>query len=135
MPTRCSAAAATAARNEALENGASTSEADAAGLIAANEFNIEDGERSPANKPAGAWTTDQTAEFLLDRISNGDFYVICPDNEVDRATDNLRMTWTMQDITDNRTPLSRWDPDFAPKFERYLEAGLATVEASIEAKL
>jgi hypothetical protein len=53
-------------------------------------------------------TTDQTAEFMLEKISAGDFYVICPDNEVDREVDNARMTWTMQDITENRSPLSRW---------------------------
>jgi hypothetical protein len=131
----CSAAAAAAARNKALAAGASTTEAEAAAVVAAEGFDIQDGERSPGTKPSGAWTTDQTAKFLLARISEGDFYVICPDNEVDRATDNLRMTWTMQDITENRTPLSRWDPDYAPQFEKYLEKSLAKVETSVDAKL
>ena len=104
--------------------------------IAADEFDIKDGEPSISTKSAGAWTTDQTAEFMFGRISEGDFYVICPDNAVDRATDNLRMTWTMQDITKNRTPLSRWDPEFAPKFAEFLEAGLAgTVKETVDAKL
>ena len=130
-----SAEAAAAALTTALGNGASTAEAEAAAVAAAEGFDIEDGERSPGTKPAGAWTTDQTAEFLFARISEGDFYVICPDNEVDRATDNLRMTWTMQDITENRTPLSRWDPDYAPQFEKFLQTSLAKMETSVDAKL
>jgi len=55
--------------------------------------------------------------------------VICPDNEVDRATDNLRMTWTMQDITENRPPLSRWHDDWSPRFDEFLAAALATADA------
>lgn len=38
-------------------------------------------------KPAGAWTPQQTVEFLLASIERGDFYILCPDNEVDRRTD------------------------------------------------
>jgi hypothetical protein len=46
---------------------------------------------------------------------------VCPDNDVDRETDNLRMTWAMQDITQDRPPLSRWHPDWKDKFSEYLE--------------
>ena len=65
----------------------------------------------------------------MERVTAGDFYVICPDNEVDRATDNLRMTWTMQDITENRPPLSRWHDDWSPRFDEFLAAALATADA------
>lgn len=33
-------------------------------------------------KPPGAWTAEQTVEYMFDKVLNdGDFYVICPDNE------------------------------------------------------
>lgn len=33
-------------------------------------------------KPAGAWTAEQTVEYMIDKVfEEGDFYVICPDNE------------------------------------------------------
>jgi hypothetical protein len=33
-------------------------------------------------KPNGAWTPEQTVDYMTDKIFNhGDFYVICPDNE------------------------------------------------------
>ena len=122
-------AAATAAYDEAVAAGGSEAVGAAAAEKARAEFDIEAGERAPDEKPDGAWTPDQTAEFLLERVTAGDFYVICPDNEVDRATDNLRMTWTMQDITENRPPLSRWHDDWSPRFDEFLAAALATADA------
>lgn len=75
------------------------------------------------DKPAsGAWMPSQAVDFLIKELDKGRFYVICPDNDVDRETDNIRMTWTMQDITENRAPLSRWHPDWGDKFKEYLEA-------------
>jgi hypothetical protein len=76
--------------------------------------------RRTAEKPPGAWTADEVVEFMLGRMAAGDFYIICPDNEVTREIDNARMTWAMQDLTKNRPPLSRWDPEFAPAFAEYL---------------
>eukprot|EP01035_Chromulina_nebulosa_P043853 gene43853-59406_t len=35
-------------------------------------------------KPAGAWTPAQTVEFMLQRLAAGDFYILCPDNDVAR---------------------------------------------------
>ncbi|KGD87503.1 MULTISPECIES: SDR family NAD(P)-dependent oxidoreductase [Rhizobium/Agrobacterium group] len=66
-----------------------------------------------AEKPAGAWTPEQTVEFMLTSLERGDFYILCPDNDVDRATDERRMLWATGDIIENRPPLSRWHPDFA----------------------
>jgi NAD(P)-dependent dehydrogenase (short-subunit alcohol dehydrogenase family) len=70
-------------------------------------------------KPAGAWTPEQTVEFMLGGVAAGDFYILCPDNEVDRATDERRIAWAAGDIIDNRPPLSRWHPDHAAAFEAY----------------
>ena len=68
-------------------------------------------------KPDGAWTPDQTADYMMDSLSRGDFYIICPDNDVSRELDEKRMAWAMGDIIENRPPLSRWHKDWAPKFE------------------
>ncbi len=76
--------------------------------------------RRRTEKPPGAWTAEQVADFMLERMEAGDFYIICPDNEVTRAMDNARMTWAMQDLTLNRPPLSRWHPDYAHAFAEFL---------------
>ena len=67
-------------------------------------------------KPAGAWTADQTVDFMLARIAAGDFYILCPDNDVPRELDEKRIAWAAGDIIENRPPLSRWHPDWAEKF-------------------
>jgi len=74
-----------------------------------------------ADKPASAWTPEQVVELLLERLSAGDFYVLCPDNAVDRRTDERRMRWAMDDIILNRPALSRWHPDFEAEFARFIE--------------
>lgn len=34
------------------------------------------------DKPAGAWTAEQTVEYMVEKVfEEGDFYVICPDND------------------------------------------------------
>lgn len=71
-------------------------------------------------KPEGAWTPEQTVDFMLEGIERGDFYILCPDNEVDRATDEKRILWAAGDIIENRPPLSRWHPDFAEQFKAML---------------
>ncbi|KAL7556510.1 hypothetical protein ACA910_000973 [Epithemia clementina (nom. ined.)] len=72
-------------------------------------------------KPAsGAWMPSQVIDFMIEELDKGRFYVICPDNEVDRFTDNLRITWTSQDITQDRPPLSRWHPDYKEAFEEFV---------------
>jgi NAD(P)-dependent dehydrogenase (short-subunit alcohol dehydrogenase family) len=76
--------------------------------------------RRVTEKPPGAWTAEQVVEFMLEGMGAGDFYLICPDNEVTREIDNARMTWTMQDITENRPPLSRWHPDYQAAFAEFL---------------
>ncbi|SSC67841.1 SDR family NAD(P)-dependent oxidoreductase [Ciceribacter selenitireducens] len=71
-------------------------------------------------KPEGAWTPEQTVDFMLQSIERGDFYILCPDNDVDRATDEKRILWAAGDIVENRPPLSRWHPDYAEKFKAAL---------------
>lgn len=71
-------------------------------------------------KPAGAWTADQTVEFVMNSIANGDFYVLCPDNDVPRALDEKRIAWAAGDIIHNRPPLSRWHSNYADRFTSFI---------------
>jgi NAD(P)-dependent dehydrogenase (short-subunit alcohol dehydrogenase family) len=72
-------------------------------------------------KPAGAWTPEQTADFLMERLAAGDFYILCPDNDVTRAVDERRILWAAGDIVENRPPLSRWHKDWADAFAEFLK--------------
>jgi NAD(P)-dependent dehydrogenase (short-subunit alcohol dehydrogenase family) len=72
-------------------------------------------------KPAGAWTPEQTVDFMVESLERGDFYILCPDNDVARPVDERRMAWAIGDIIENRPPLSRWHKDYADKFKAFLE--------------
>ncbi|HRX35020.1 MAG TPA: SDR family oxidoreductase [Aestuariivirga sp.] len=72
-------------------------------------------------KPAGAWTPDETVDFMMQSLDRGDFYILCPDNEVTRELDEKRIAWAAGDIVENRPPLSRWHKDFAGPFADYLK--------------
>lgn len=74
-----------------------------------------------AEKPPGAWTADQVIDMLIAGMAAGDFYILCPDNEVTREIDNKRILWAAQDITENRPPLSRWHPDYKEAFAAFLK--------------
>jgi NAD(P)-dependent dehydrogenase (short-subunit alcohol dehydrogenase family) len=77
--------------------------------------------RGRTEKPAGAWTPEQTIDFMLERIDAGDFYILCPDNDVPRQLDERRMLWAAGDIVENRPALSRWHPDHAAAFARFVK--------------
>lgn len=77
--------------------------------------------RGVAEKPAGAWTPDQTVDFMLDALGRGDFYILCPDNDVTREQDEKRMRWAMDDVVANRPALSRWDERHKAEFEAFMK--------------
>ena len=72
-------------------------------------------------KPAGAWTPEETIEFMMTRLKAGDFYILCPDNDVTREIDERRILWAAGDIIENRPPLSRWHPEYADRFAAFLK--------------
>jgi NAD(P)-dependent dehydrogenase (short-subunit alcohol dehydrogenase family) len=76
------------------------------------------GDRS--EKPAAAWTPEQTVDFMLTRLEAGDFYILCPDNDVSRELDERRMAWAAGDVIENRPALSRWHPDYAEVFAAFV---------------
>lgn len=76
--------------------------------------------RGLAEKPAGAWTAGQIADDIIVGIDAGEFYILRPDNEVDRETDMKRMRWSFGDILENRPALSRGYPDYAAAFKDWM---------------
>lgn len=74
------------------------------------------------SKAPAAWTADQVVDFMIKSLARGDFYILCPDNETDRRTDERRMAWAIGDIIENRPALSRWHPDFGGAFADFLKS-------------
>jgi NAD(P)-dependent dehydrogenase (short-subunit alcohol dehydrogenase family) len=77
--------------------------------------------RGRSEKPDGAWTPEQTVDFMIEKIEAGDFYILCPDNDAPRSLDERRMLWAAGDIVENRPPLSRWHPDYAEAFAEFVK--------------
>jgi NAD(P)-dependent dehydrogenase (short-subunit alcohol dehydrogenase family) len=73
-----------------------------------------------AAKPDAAWTPDQVVDFMLASLERGDFYILCADNAVPRSVDEKRMQWMADDIIRNRPALSRWHPDYAAEFSKFV---------------
>lgn len=67
-------------------------------------------------KPASAWSSEQVADYMEEKMAKGEFYIICPDNEVTVEVDSKRMLWAAQDVTERRPPLSRWRDEFKQQF-------------------
>ncbi len=74
---------------------------------------------APDPRPAGAWTAEQVVDFMLAAVERGEFYILCPDNEVTPEVDRKRIAWAAGDLTEGRPPLSRWHPDYAAAFKKF----------------
>ncbi|MBV9457544.1 MAG: SDR family NAD(P)-dependent oxidoreductase [Bradyrhizobium sp.] len=79
--------------------------------------------RGRTEKPAAAWTAEQTVDFMIEKLEAGDFYILCPDNDVPRSLDERRILWAAGDIVENRPPLSRWHKDYAEAFAAFVKKG------------
>jgi hypothetical protein len=79
--------------------------------------------RGRTEKPAAAWTAEQTVDFMVERLEAGDFYILCPDNDVTRKLDERRILWAAGDIVENRPALSRWHPAYADAFAAWVKQG------------
>jgi len=75
-------------------------------------------------KPSGAVTAEETVRFMLEKVKDGKFYVICPDNETNEDLDRLRIKWAAGDVVEGRPALSRWHPEWKPAFEEYILSGV-----------
>jgi NAD(P)-dependent dehydrogenase (short-subunit alcohol dehydrogenase family) len=76
--------------------------------------------RRTPEKPEGAWTAEQVADFMIDGIERGDVYLLCPDNDTPRRLDERRIAWAAGDLIENRPALSRWHPDYADAFQAFV---------------
>jgi NAD(P)-dependent dehydrogenase (short-subunit alcohol dehydrogenase family) len=74
---------------------------------------------SNVQKPAAAWTPEQVVDFMLASMAAGDFYILCPDNDVPRCLDERRILWAANDIIENRPPLSRWHRNYKDAFAEF----------------
>ncbi|KAK8858518.1 hypothetical protein IAR55_002745 [Kwoniella newhampshirensis] len=86
------------------------------------------GARTNAPKPPGAWTAEQTVDYMIEKIfEDSAFYVICPDNETSSSLDKARIQWSLSDVIDNRPALSRWHPSYKARFDDFIASkqGLA----------
>jgi short-subunit dehydrogenase len=91
-------------------------------LIPGSTFTGMTARNGQTGKPPGAWMPEQVVDMLIDGMNAGDFYILCPDNEVTRDVDNRRILWAAQDITQNRPPLSRWHADYKAAFAAFLSS-------------
>ena len=72
------------------------------------------------DKPAGAWTPEETVAFMIKQIGAGEFYVLCPDNDATPQIDRKRIAWAAGDLIEGRPALSRWHPDYAKAFAAHM---------------
>ncbi|TFK48741.1 NAD(P)-binding protein [Heliocybe sulcata] len=82
------------------------------------------GAEAGKDKPPGAWTPEETVLYMLDKVRNGHFYILCPDNETRPEVDHLRIMWGAGDIVEGRPALSRWHPNYKSLFEEYVREGM-----------
>ncbi|CAF3418781.1 unnamed protein product [Rotaria sp. Silwood1] len=73
------------------------------------------------SKPDSAWTPDQVASYMFEKIKQKQFYILCPDNAVTNEIDYKRMAWNLRDIIEGRPALSRWREETASDFAKYIK--------------
>ncbi|EER42937.1 short chain dehydrogenase/reductase [Histoplasma capsulatum H143] len=74
-----------------------------------------------AKRPKGAWLPEQVAGYLYDKMGEGEFYIICPDDEVSESLDRARIAWAMGDIIERRPALSRWNSMWKDVAAKWIE--------------
>lgn len=72
----------------------------------------------------GAWLPEQVADYMLEHVQAGDFYIICPDEETSNEMDKKRILWQALDIIENRPALSRWHEDYKTAFADHMKKPL-----------
>ncbi|MCB5175756.1 SDR family NAD(P)-dependent oxidoreductase [Microvirga lenta] len=78
--------------------------------------------RGVTEKPPGAWAPEQVIYALLSGMAQGNFYILCPDNETTPEMDRKRIRWAAEDLIRNRPALSRWHPDYKDAFARFMDS-------------
>lgn len=78
---------------------------------------------SGTTKPEGAWWPDEVVDYLDTKMQEGQFWVVCPDNDVSEDLDKKRVKWATGDLVQGRPPLSRWREDWKEKAAKSIEEG------------
>ena len=76
---------------------------------------------SNRRKPNGAWWPDQVIDYFEKKMAEGQFYILCPDNDVNEETDRKRMLWTVGDAIHGRPPLTRWREEWKEKAQEWID--------------
>ncbi|KAI0914543.1 hypothetical protein F4823DRAFT_288205 [Ustulina deusta] len=79
------------------------------------------GAASGRAKPDAAWTPEQVVDYLEAKMAEGQFWVLCPDNDVTEDMDRRRMQWNTNDALLGRPPLSRWREEYKDEFKEWME--------------
>ncbi|KAI6086642.1 NAD(P)-binding protein [Hypoxylon rubiginosum] len=82
------------------------------------------GAASGAEKPESPWTPGQVVDYLEEKMKAGQFWVLCPDNDVTEEMDKKRMLWNVDDAVKGRAPLSRWRDEFKDEFASWMAKDL-----------
>ncbi len=77
--------------------------------------------KSAGPAASGAWSPEQVVDFMLTALAKGEFYILCPDNDVTPELDRKRIQWAAGDVTEGRPALSRWHPDYAAAFKKFVD--------------
>lgn len=80
----------------------------------------EEEETKRREKPASAWYPHQVVSYMYDKMSQGKFYIICPDNDVSEEIDRKRILWAVGDLMEGREALSRWREGRKAEFEAFM---------------
>jgi NAD(P)-dependent dehydrogenase (short-subunit alcohol dehydrogenase family) len=83
--------------------------------MSGNRFN------AGTTKPDGAWWPDQVVDYLEKKIQEGQFWVVCPDNDVSEDLDKKRVKWAAGDLVEGRPPLSRWREDLKEQAQKSID--------------
>jgi hypothetical protein len=57
---------------------------------------------------------------MYEKIGQGKFHIICPDNDVSEETDKKRMLWSVGDVVNGRPPLTRWREEWKAEAEEWM---------------
>ena len=71
--------------------------------------------------PPTAWTPNQVVDYMIEALSRGDVYILCPNNDVTTEMDHRRIQWNVGDIVENRPALSRWHIDYAGEYQQFID--------------
>ncbi|KAK8086871.1 short chain dehydrogenase/reductase- variant [Apiospora phragmitis] len=72
-------------------------------------------------KPDAPWWPEDVVEYLEKKMTEKQFWVICPDNEVTEGMDKKRMAWSGGDVINGRPPLSRWREEYKEQAAEFMK--------------